>query len=63
MKTQRINPGYAVLLLAGFCLTGCATRTVVVPQNHHAQATTHVVYTVKPAKKVCWRHRGHWDCR
>ncbi|MDX1406281.1 MAG: hypothetical protein R3192_17210 [Woeseiaceae bacterium] len=48
----------AVLLIV--TVTGCATKTVVVPSHQHAH---HVIYKVKPAKAHCWRHRGHWDCR
>ena len=46
-------------------LGGCATRTVVVPKASHSHAVTtkHVVYHTRPAKRSCWRHRGHWDCR
>lgn len=46
-------------------MTGCATRTVVVPKGHHhnQHEKAHVVYKVKQAKRHCWRHRGHWDCR
>ena len=51
--------------LAAALLTGCATKTVVVPKHHHAHnhGHKHVVYKVRPAKKVCWRHHGHWDCK
>ena len=52
--------------LAVLMLSGCATKTVVVPKaghNHHAHVKHHVVYYSKPARRHCWRHRGHWDCR
>ncbi len=53
------------IAIAALLLSGCATRTVVVPAKPHAHShgPKHVVYAVKPAKKHCWRHRGHWDCR
>ena len=52
--------------LAVLLLSGCATKTVVVPKagySHHAYVDHHVVYHVKPARRNCWRHRGHWHCR
>ena len=52
--------------LAVLMITGCASKTVVVPKHSHAQhvhTERHVVYHVKPAKRHCWRHRGHWHCR
>ncbi len=44
---------------------GCATKTVVVPKSshHHLAANGYVVYTVKPARRHCWKHAGHWHCR
>jgi len=62
MKTTILT---ALLSLAIIVLSGCATRTVVVPkhQHSHAKVNAHVVYHVKPRKRNCWRHRGHWDCR
>ena len=56
---------WTLVVVAAAILSGCATRTVVVPKpvhahNHHAK---HVDYHVKPAKKHCVRHQGHWDCR
>lgn len=54
--------GIALILLS---LSACATRTVVVPKPayQHAMVKTHVVYHHRPAKRHCWRHNGHWDCR
>ncbi len=52
--------------LAFVVTTGCASKTVVVPKpsyTHHNHVERHVVYHVKPAKRHCWRHRGHWHCR
>ena len=64
MKTGNLlkwTSALAALLL----VSGCATRTVVkpVPVHAHHHAKTHVVYHVKPARKHCWRHNRHWDCR
>ena len=53
-------------LLAVLLLSGCASKTVVVPKagvSHRAHVSHHVVYYAKPARRHCWRHRGHWDCR
>lgn len=60
MKTLKASKWIAALPVI-ILMTGCATKTVVVPAHQHAHH--HVVYKVKPAKAHCWRHRGHWDCR
>ncbi len=53
-----------VLIPLAIMLAGCATKTVV-PAGHHDHRHTdrYVVYNVKPAKRHCLRHRGHWHCR
>lgn len=63
--TTRAILKWTIAALVALALTGCATRTVVkpVPVQVHNATTTHVVYHVKPAKRHCWRHNGHWDCR
>jgi hypothetical protein len=57
---------WTALAVVAYMLTGCATRTVVVPKKHvhvtHHQ-TAHVVYHVKQKNRHCVRHNGHWDCR
>ena len=64
--TDTLTKSILLGLLVGL-LSGCATKTktVVVPKPHyvHSHAKHHVVYHVKPARRHCWRHRGHWDCR
>lgn len=64
MTAQNLLKWTSTALLA-LLLSGCATRTVVkpVPVHAHHHTKTHVVYHVKPAKRHCWRHNGHWDCR
>ena len=61
----RILANWTSIIAATLILTGCATRTVVVPKPVHVQDHNpkYVVYHVRPAKKHCWRHRNHWDCR
>ena len=67
MKTSTTKGLFLAAIVTSITLlSGCATKTVVVPKHGHAhnvKTTHHVVYKVRPAKKHCWKHRGHWDCR
>lgn len=64
MKIETLTKLATIGVIALF-MSACATRTVVVPPPGHQQAAVkhHVVYHARPARKHCWRHRGHWDCR
>lgn len=63
MRIQR-NVGLLVLLTGCVMFAGCVVRPVATPVVHHQPVVKkHVVYNVKPAKRTCWRHRGHWDCK
>lgn len=65
MKTRH-RTSWTIAALALIGLSGCASKTVVVPKtahSHHGYVNHHVIYHRKPAHKHCWRHRGHWHCR
>ena len=65
MAANRTTTGIIATLIV-LATTGCASKTVVVPKHsyaHHNHVERHVIYHVKPAKRHCWRHRGHWHCR
>lgn len=52
-----------LVLVIGVNLTGCATKTVVVPAKEVQSTKHYVVYKAKQPKRHCWKHRGHWHCQ
>lgn len=65
MITFRTVMKWTAIAAAAYLLSGCATRTVVVPKPVHVShhQAHHVVYHAKQKNRHCVRHNGHWDCR
>jgi len=60
MKTINVTR-LAVVSVFLLIMSGCVVKPVVAPGAHQHQK--HVVHHVRPAKRHCWRHKRHWDCK